>query len=136
MIHLDTNAVIALLNERSTALRDRFMAARAAEYHLAISSVVFHELMYGVAWSAKRATNEVKISVFLSSTRITIEPFTDADSRAAADIRADLRRAGTPIGPYDLLIAAQALQARALLVTANTREFARVAGLNVVDWSV
>ena len=51
------------------------------------------------------------------------------------EIRAELARAGTPIGPYDTLIAAQALRRDRLLVTANGREFSRVAGLRWEDWS-
>jgi tRNA(fMet)-specific endonuclease VapC len=54
----------------------------------------------------------------------------------AGDLRAELERAGTPIGPYDLLIAAQALRSGSTLVTANVREFRRVPGLAVEDWTV
>ena len=53
----------------------------------------------------------------------------------AGDLRATLEAAGTPIGPYDLLIAAQALRADATLVTANVKEFGRVAGLRWQDWA-
>ena len=57
------------------------------------------------------------------------------DAREAGDIRAALERTGTPIGPYDVLIAAQARRRGAMLATANVREFARVPGLRLVDWS-
>jgi tRNA(fMet)-specific endonuclease VapC len=62
-------------------------------------------------------------------------PFEAGDATEAADIRAQLRRSARPIGPYDVLIAAQARRAGATLITANTREFARVPGLTVVDWA-
>ena len=60
--------------------------------------------------------------------------FDAEDATTAAEIRAELKAAGTPICPYDLLIAGQALRHGATLVTANTREFSRVPGLKVVDW--
>ena len=62
-------------------------------------------------------------------------PFDEADASEAADIRAHLRRRGTPIGPFDVLIAAQAGRAGTPLVTANTGEFGRVPGLQILDWS-
>ena len=61
--------------------------------------------------------------------------FDAEDAHEAGDIRALLERAGTPIGPYDILIAAQARRRGATLVTANTREFARVPGLKTEDWT-
>jgi len=67
---------------------------------------------------------------------IDILDFDAADAKEAGAIRAALRRAGTEIGPYDLLIAAQARRRDATLVTGNAREFARVAGLTVADWTL
>ena len=134
MIHLDTNAAIALLNERPVEARAKFDAARAAGTPIALSMIVYHELMYGAAHSEKRHENEEKIALLISSCRLALLPFDEADAREAAEIRAHLRRLGAPIGPYDLLIAAQARRAGAVLVTANGREFARVPGLIVTDW--
>lgn len=135
MIHLDANAAIALLNDRGKAVRDKFDAARAAGTRLCLSMIVYHELMYGAAHSARRKANEDKIALFIASGGLTLLPFEEADAREAADIRAHLRRLATPIGPYDVLIAAQARRAGAPLVTANSREFERVPGLVVVDWA-
>jgi tRNA(fMet)-specific endonuclease VapC len=67
---------------------------------------------------------------------IEVLPFEPADADEAGDIRATLERAGTPIGPYDVLVAAQARRHDALLVTANTREFARVPRLKLEDWAM
>jgi tRNA(fMet)-specific endonuclease VapC len=67
---------------------------------------------------------------------IEVLPFEPADAEEAGDIRAALERAGTPIGPYDVLVAAQARRRDALLVTANEREFARVPGLKLEDWAM
>ena len=61
--------------------------------------------------------------------------FDEEDARISGEIRAQLAKKGTPIGPYDVLIAGQALARGLTLVTANTREFSRVEGLRLVDWS-
>ena len=65
-----------------------------------------------------------------------LAPFAEEHAEAAGSLRTRLERAGTPIGPYDLLIAAHALTERSTLVTANTREFSRVPGLTVENWSL
>ena len=62
--------------------------------------------------------------------------FDEDDARCAGEIRDLLRRAGTPIGPYDTLIAGQALARDLTLVTHNTREFSRVSGLRLEDWEL
>jgi tRNA(fMet)-specific endonuclease VapC len=135
VIHLDTNVAIALLNNRPSQVRARFDEALAADTPMALSMIVYHELMYGAAASERRVENETKIALFVSSGRLSLLPFEAEDAFEAADIRADLKRAGTPIGPYDVLIAAQARRAGMTLVTANTREFERVSGLVVADWA-
>ena len=134
MIHLDSNAAIAVLNDRPRSVRKRFDAARLDD-SIAMSMIVYHELMYGAAASARRRENEEKIAVFIASGSLKLLPFEEPDARAAADIRAYLRGRGAPIGPYDVLIAAQARRAGATLVTANGREFERVPGLMVADWA-
>lgn len=135
MIHLDTNVAIALLNGRPRQVRTYFDAAREAGTSIGLSTIVYHELMYGAAASARRRDNEQKIALFIASGRIDLIDFAQADAGKAAEIRAHLRREGTPIGPYDVLIAAQALRAGTPLVTANTSEFTRVPGLQVLDWA-
>jgi tRNA(fMet)-specific endonuclease VapC len=136
VIHLDTNAVIAVLGKRPPAVRARMDAALAAGSPIGLSAIVYHELMYGAAHSRRQRENEEGIALLISSCRLAVLPFDEADARAAAEIRAHLRREATPIGPYDLLIAAQARRAGATLVTANGREFVRVPGLVVTDWAV
>jgi tRNA(fMet)-specific endonuclease VapC len=134
MIHLDTNVIIALLGGRGAKVRERFDEALMAGRAMAISVVVHHELMFGAAASERRTANEGKIADFIVAGGLSVLPLEEPDSVHAADIRAHLRGVGTPIGPYDLWIAAQARRHGATLVTANTREFERVAGLQVVDW--
>lgn len=135
MIHLDTNVAIALLNGRQPQVRSRFDAALAAGTRLGLSIIVYHELMYGAANSERRKANEDKIVLFIAGGALSLLDFVDADAREAADIRTHLRRAATPIGPYDVLIAAQARRAGTTLVTVNTAEFTRVPGLAVTDWA-
>jgi tRNA(fMet)-specific endonuclease VapC len=134
MICLDTNAVIALLGGEASPVRSRFEDAIMRKQTVAASSIVLFELWYGVGKSARRESNASKISEF-SSSPVQILSFDAEDSEEAGDIRAALKRAGAPIGPYDILIAAQARRRAALLVTANTREFERVPGLRIEDWT-
>lgn len=134
-IHLDTNIAIALLYGRPHQVRAHFDAARDAGVSIGLSSIVFQELMHGAAASGRQRDNEEKIAVFIASGRIALIDFNKADATEAADIRAYLKRQGAPIGPYDVLIAAQARRAATALVTANTREFSRVPGLQVLDWN-
>ncbi len=131
---LDTNAVIALLKDQPPVVRTRLRRAVSRGAAIAVSSVVLHELWYGVARSERRRENAERLRVFLSG-NIAIVPFDEDDVATAGDLRATLERAGTPIGPYDMLIAAQALGSGATLVTANVSEFARVRGLVWQDWS-
>lgn len=79
-------------------------------------------------------SNTQKLNAFLRK-YVSVLDFDEDDAKAAAEIRAELAQRGTPIGPYDVLIAGQALVRGLTLVTANTREFSRVAELKLVDWS-
>ncbi len=135
MICLDTNAVIVLLNSRTSPVRTRIAAAAAQARPITISPIVLFELWYGVAKSARPEHNAQRIADFLAGP-IAVLAFEPSDAEEAGHIRADLERAGTPIGPYDLLIAAQARRRDAVLATANEREFAHVPGLKFEDWAV
>jgi tRNA(fMet)-specific endonuclease VapC len=134
MICLDTNVVIAVLNDRTSPALARIEAAISAGDTLAISSIVLYELWYGAAKSARPERNAQRIVDFLAGP-IEVLPFEPADAEEAGEIRAALEHAGTPIGPYDVLVAAQARRRDALLVTANEREFARVPRLKFEDWA-
>lgn len=131
---LDTNAVVALLRNAPPRMREQYRKAQAAGDRLALSSVVLLELWYGVAKSGQVQENTERLRVLLSGD-IDLLPFDDEDARAAGQLRVALEKAGTPIGAYDLLIAAQALKRGLTLVTANTAEFARITGLNWQDWA-
>lgn len=131
---LDTNAVIALLRNRPNRVRERLRAAIAARALIVVSAIALFELWYGVARSQHQRENAERLRVFLSGA-IDVVSFDQEDAAIAGDLRATLERAGAPIGPFDMLIAAQALRLRATLVTANVSEFVRIEGLNWQDWS-
>ncbi len=131
---LDTNAVIALLKNQPTTVRNRLRRVVSRGASIAVSSIVLYELWYGVARSERRRENAERLRVFLSG-NVAVIPFDEEDAVAAGDLRATFEKTGTPIGPYDLLIAAQALRHGATLVTANVSEFARVRGLEWQDWT-
>ena len=133
MICLDTNAVIAAINKRKPNIRRRLEAAIATGEPVGLSTIVLFELRYGIAKSARPQENAAILAAFLALD-VTPLPFEPEDAEEAGDIRAELEREGTPIGPYDVLIAAQARRRSALLVTANTGEFTRVPGLRIEDW--
>ena len=135
MICLDTNAVIAVLNNPNSPVRTRIDSAIGLGGRLAMSSIVLFELWYGAAKSARPERNAQRIADFLAGP-IEILPFESGDAEEAGDIRAVLERVGTPIGPYDVLVAAQARRRDALLVTANAREFVRVPRLKFEDWAM
>jgi tRNA(fMet)-specific endonuclease VapC len=131
---LDTNAVIALLKNHPPGVRNRLRRVVSEGASIAVPSIVLYELWYGVAHSARQRENAERLRLFLSG-NINIVPFDEDDAAAAGDLRAALETVGTPIGPYDLLIAAQALRSRMTLVTANVSQFARVSGLIWQDWT-
>jgi tRNA(fMet)-specific endonuclease VapC len=128
---LDTNAIIALVSRRSEELLRRVNSADPGS--LAVSSVVAHELWYGAYKSRKVAFNLETLRLLF--TDLPILDLDREDARVAGEIRADLARQGSPIGPYDVLIAGQAKARDLILVTNNTVEFARVSGLRFEDWS-
>lgn len=128
----DTNAVVQAHRNRSPQIARRILNSRAGEIFL--SSIVLHELFFGVFRSDRPAENEVTMRRFIGS--FTVLPFEGEDARHAGDIRALLKKAGSPIGPLDTLIAGQARARGLILVSNNLREFSRVPGLDVVDWTV
>lgn len=126
---LDTNIVSELLRRPHGAVASRISAV--GEESICTSIVVAAELRYGARKSGSEQLRK-RIDLLLSALEILpLEP--PADKRYA-EIRDHLTRRGTPIGPNDLLIAAQALAADLTLVTANTREFARVPSLRIENW--
>lgn len=126
---LDTNAVIALLSGADHPVSRRARAHSPTE--VGLSSVSLHELYYGAFRSRRVEHNLARVDGLL----LEVVDFDGLDGRESGSIRAELGRRGTPIGRYDILIAGQARARRLTLVTANVREFERVDGLAVEDWS-
>ena len=131
---LDTNACIALIKGKPSAVRGKFQKAIESGAEVNVSTVVAFELWYGVAKSQHQEVNAERLDTFLAGP-IRLMAFEEEDARTAGTIRAELEAAGRPIGAYDLLIAGQAVRHKVTLVTANGKEFARVQGLIWEDWA-
>lgn len=125
---LDANAVIALLNDADSPTAQR--ARRHEPREVGISTIVTHELYYG-AFKSQRAKRNVAL---VDALQLDVLDFDHEDARQAGEVRAHLAKRGTPIGPYDVLIAGQARARDLILVTHNTAEFGRVPGLRLEDW--
>jgi len=128
---LDTNAVIALIGQKSEILFNRILACEPGT--ISLSSVVVHELYYGAYKSSRIEFNLETLRLLL--TDFPVLELNQSDAVVAGEIRADLALKGSPIGPYDVLIAGQAKARNISLVTNNVREFSRVGGLDVEDWT-
>lgn len=126
---LDTNTAIALLKEHPQTLHH---VRRVDLSRLRIRAPVEAELWFGVANSARQEQNRSRLLTLLEW--LPSLPFAGQATQHFGDIRAHLARQGTPIGPYDLQIAAIAVALDLTVVTHNTREFTRVPGLKLEDW--
>jgi tRNA(fMet)-specific endonuclease VapC len=127
---LDTNVCIAFLNEPMSGIGERF--AKLDPDDVKLCSVVKAELLYGARHSARVAENLEKLARFFEPFESI--PFDDTAAEQYGVLRAQMRRAGTPLGGNDLLIASIALAMDLTLVTRNQDEFRRVAGLRVQAW--
>ncbi len=126
---LDTNTCIAVMRNHPRAV-GRISAEAPGD--CAISTITAYELYTGVEKCAKPAQEQAKVDLLLQT--VIVMAFESAAAREAARIRALLESQGQPIGPYDLLLAGQALADSLIMVTSNTREFSRVPGLPLQDW--
>ena len=124
---LDTNAVIALFNHNK-ALKAKLKACEPAD--VCISSLVAHELYYGAYKSQRREHNVAKVD----SLPFEVLEFDKEDACKAGEVRATLALAGSPIEPYDVLIAGQALARNLTLISHNVKEFSRIAELSLESW--
>lgn len=129
---LDTNICIYAIKHKPETVIKRFLAHNPDE--MCISAITYGELMHGVEKSQSTEKNRIALALFLSP--ITILEFGAEAAEEYGRIRADLEKKGTPIGSMDLLIAAHAKAEQLIIVTNNTREFKRVEGLPVEDWTL
>jgi tRNA(fMet)-specific endonuclease VapC len=129
---LDTNVCIVYLKGRNLNLKQKLEVITISD--MVVCSVVKAELFYGAMKSVNPERNAVFQKEFLE--QFASLPFDDLAAKAFGNIRAQLEARGTPIGAYDLQIAAIALANNLTLITHNTREFHRVDGLQVEDWEI
>ena len=130
MYLLDTNTCIYFLKNSFPALTQRLLDTDPGE--LFISTITVFELAYGAQKSKWGEKTRQKLAMFLAP--FTILSFDGEDAMVAGRIRGTLEQRGTPIGPYDVQIAAQALAKGLTVLTHNTGEFQRVPNLKVEDW--
>jgi tRNA(fMet)-specific endonuclease VapC len=126
---LDTNALISMLRDGKTQIAKTLTLHSFAEIY--ISSVVLFELYYGAFKSVAHKVDNIRT---VDDLRFQILDFNANDARHAGEIRASLALMGNIIGPFDILIAGQALSRNLTLVTHNVKEFQRVNGLRIEDW--
>ena len=127
---LDTDVCIYLMSGRYPNLDKRI---REAGETICTSSIVFAELAFGAENSGHQARNRSSLDLLVQ--KLPVLPFDLAAARHYGEFRATLRRAGTPVGANDMLIGAHACSLDLTLVTNNRREFDRMPGLKVENWT-
>lgn len=128
---LDTNTCIAVMRSHPRAVQ-RMAAVPPGE--CAISTITSYELFTGVEKCSIPVKERAKVDLLLRTVAHLM--FDSASAKEAARLRALLESKGQPIGPYDVLLAGQALASSLILVTTNTREFTRVPDLTLEDWQI
>jgi tRNA(fMet)-specific endonuclease VapC len=129
---LDTNICIYFLNQRSEHIIRQLRKIPPQDVWLC--SIVKAELWYGAIKSARKAENQARLEEFF--TGFLSLPFDEEAIRVYGEIRAQVERDGTPVGPNDLFIAAIAMANNLILLTHNSEEFQHIEGLDVKDWGL
>jgi tRNA(fMet)-specific endonuclease VapC len=129
---LDTNTCIQYINQRNSTVLNQLRTKRRED--VAICDIVKFELYFGAYKSQRPEKNLAVLSEFFDE--LLSLPFEQDAAKIAGMIRGDLNKKGTPIGPYDLQIAAIAIANNLILVTHNTREFSRIENLRLEDWEI
>jgi len=127
---LDTDIAIYVIKNRPASARAKFQQHQG---QLAISSVTLMELIYGAEKSAQRERNSRDIEGFVQ--RLTVLSYDEKAAFHSGQIRAELEKIGTPIGAYDLMIGGHARSCGLIVVSNNSREFARIPGIRVENWA-
>ena len=130
MYLLDTNICIYALKAKYPCLTEKLLSVHPDQ--IKISAITVFELEYGAAKSKWRDKNREIMRMFLSS--FDVLPFTEKDAAICGQIRAGFAARGTPVGAYDMMIAAQGISRNLVVVTHNVGEFQRVPGLSMEDW--
>ncbi|MCB1905403.1 MAG: type II toxin-antitoxin system VapC family toxin [Gammaproteobacteria bacterium] len=129
MYILDTNTLIYFFKGIGN-VADRLLAVSPKE--IGIPAVVLYELEYGIAKSTSPRKRMAQLKALCDL--VEILSFGEEEAKHSASVRASLEKRGTPIGPYDVMIAGTALSRQGILVTSNTKEFKRIPKLKTVDW--
>jgi len=129
---LDTNVCIAVIRRRPESALRRLRGKQVGQ--VGLSTITLAELEFGAAKSQQPAKARAALREFLLP--LEVVTFDEAAADAYGTVRAAMEKKGRPIGPLDTLIAAHAMALGTVLVTNNTREFRRVPGLSVEDWSL
>ncbi|MBR5753142.1 MAG: type II toxin-antitoxin system VapC family toxin [Clostridia bacterium] len=128
---LDTNIIAYARNNRPEVVLEKFREHDL--FDMCISAITLAELEYGIANSSRPLQNRLGLMAFLTGIEVL-----DFDAEAAMEyglIRTQLKRQGAPIGANDLLIAAHAKSRGLTLITNNTKEFERIEGLSIENWT-
>lgn len=127
---LDTNVCISTIRNKPAEVRAAFKLHHA---QMCISSVTVMELLYGVEQSAQVQRNLAEVEGFVA--RLDVLDYDTVAAAHTAQIRSELSKSGMQIGPYDQMIAGHARSRGLVVVTNNMKEFRRVAGLRIEDWT-
>lgn len=128
---LDTNTCIYLIKKKSPKIVNYLKRQSVGD--VGISSITLAELCYGVSKSEQIDRNREALRDFILP--LEVAEFDEKAAEAYGNVRANLENSGTPIGSMDLLIGSHALSLQVVLVTNNIREFRRIKGLKVADWT-
>jgi len=128
---LDTNICIYIIKQKPKSVFDKFKSLPIGD--IGISTITLAELQYGVRKSSNPRKNQQALEKFL--TPLEIEDFKYFSSIEYGNIRAELEKNGTPIGPFDTLITAHAKSNDYILVTNNEKEFKRISDLKTENWT-
>lgn len=126
---LDTDTVIYTIKNRPSQVREIFNRHSG---HICVSTITLGELIYGAEKSAQPERNLADIEGMMA--RLDVLSFDEPATSHFGQIRAELASKGTPIGPYDVMIAGHARSLGLILVTNNTGEFSRISGLRLENW--
>lgn len=129
---LDTNICIFLIKRKPFSHFEKLEKIRKEKHRIAISSIVYSELQFGVANSQYREQSQINLDTFIS--KLEILPYTDECAFFYGEMRSKLKKSGCVIGGNDLLIASHAMAKEAILITNNIKEFNRVEGLALEYW--
>ncbi|MBN3815775.1 type II toxin-antitoxin system VapC family toxin [Paraburkholderia sp. Se-20369] len=132
---LDTNICSFIMRERPPAVLTRLQSCVNAQHRIVVSAVTYAEMRFGAIGRKASPKHADLVSAFVARLDGVLS-WDPAAIDAATAVRVDLAERGTPIGANDSAIAGHAIAAGAVLVTNNTREFSRVAGLSLEDWAI